>query len=172
MKMIEFKKGNIFDSKMEYITIPVNCGGVAGAGLAEQCKKLYPKAMGMYKALCQTKVLTPGRPYSVSFEGEYRKFLFFPTKDFWYNDSKIEYIKMGLEYYVSSKENLPSDVILIDSIAFPALGCGFGMLKWEDVKPIMIEHLSKLDIPVEIYEPCPEREQNDRKYLKKIATEG
>jgi O-acetyl-ADP-ribose deacetylase (regulator of RNase III) len=48
----------------------------------------------------------------------------------------------------------------IESIAFPALGCGNGGLNWNDVKPVMIEFLEDLDIKIEIYEPVNQTETN------------
>jgi len=163
--MIKFVTGDIFESKMDYITIPVNCGGVAGAGLAEQFKKRYPDICKHYVMLCKEKILTPGTCFELwGFE---RKILLFPTKDFWYNDSKLEYIEKGLDDIPRILEMHPNQ-----SYAFPALGCGFGLLKCDIVKPLMIEKLKDLDCEIEIYEAQPERESNDRKYLSKIATEG
>ncbi len=37
------------------------------------------------------------------------------------------------------------------SLAIPKIATGVGSLDWEDVKPIVYKHLSKLDIPVFIY---------------------
>lgn len=165
--MIEFKKGNIFDTNMKCITIPVNCGGVAGAGLSEQMKKLYPDVSKVYIDVCKNKSLSLGYPL-LNISNEYKQFLFFPTKEFWWEDSRIEWIESGLEKLVRNIKM----TTYIESIALPALGCGFGLLKWEDVKPLMIKYLEPLDIPIEIYEPCPEREQNDRKYLNKVSRNG
>ena len=41
----------------------------------------------------------------------------------------------------------------ITSIAFPALGCGNGGLKWGDVGPEMYRKLKDLPIEIEIYAP-------------------
>jgi O-acetyl-ADP-ribose deacetylase (regulator of RNase III) len=38
-------------------------------------------------------------------------------------------------------------------LAIPALGCGNGGLNWNEIRPLMCEDLSKLNIPVEIYTP-------------------
>jgi O-acetyl-ADP-ribose deacetylase (regulator of RNase III) len=45
----------------------------------------------------------------------------------------------------------------IKSLALPALGCGLGNLKWQDVGPLMCRMLSDLDIPVKIYLPAEKR---------------
>ncbi len=166
--MLNFVTGDIFESKMDYITIPVNCGGVAGAGLAEQFKKRYPNLCKEYVGLCKEKRLKPGTGFLLP--NEERNVYLFPTKDFWYNDSKIEFIEAGLNNFVWEMIANGS----VKSIAFPALGCGFGLLNWDIVKPIMVKHLDRLKniMEIEIYESQPDREANDRKFLKKIATAG
>ena len=42
---------------------------------------------------------------------------------------------------------------IIDTVAFPKLGCNNGGLDWEtQVKPLMIKYLEPLNITIEIYE--------------------
>ena len=41
----------------------------------------------------------------------------------------------------------------ITSLAVPPLGCGEGGLEWRVVGPTLYRHLSRLDIPVELYAP-------------------
>ncbi len=37
------------------------------------------------------------------------------------------------------------------SLALPRLATGVGGLQWDDVKPLMLQHLGNLDIPVHVY---------------------
>jgi O-acetyl-ADP-ribose deacetylase (regulator of RNase III) len=39
----------------------------------------------------------------------------------------------------------------LKSIALPRLATGVGGLKWEDVKPLIQQHLGTLEIPVIVY---------------------
>lgn len=39
----------------------------------------------------------------------------------------------------------------LTSIALPRLATGIGALKWEDVKPLIVQHLGDLKIPVLVY---------------------
>ena len=39
--MIKYTAGNILDAKEEALVVPVNCEGIAGAGLAKQVKEKY-----------------------------------------------------------------------------------------------------------------------------------
>jgi O-acetyl-ADP-ribose deacetylase (regulator of RNase III) len=175
--MITFKTGNIFDSEKDYIVIPVNCGGVAGAGLAEQFRIKYPEAAASYFNMCKEKILKIGTIGTIDtydtnnltvsnghISCNAKKFMLFPTKDFWYNDSKIETVEASLNEASEVIKAIP-----IKSIAFPAVGCGFGLLKWDIVKPLMVEKLKDLDCDIEIYEAQPERELADKKYLRKTS---
>jgi O-acetyl-ADP-ribose deacetylase (regulator of RNase III) len=169
--MITFTTGDIFESDKQYIVIPVNCGGVAGAGLAEQFRIKHPIEATSYFRMCKDKTLkigTVGTVETIDCKNVISDgFMFFPTKDFWYNDSKIETIEISLNQASLHIKNKP-----IKSIAFPAVGCGFGLLKWDIVKPLMIDKLKDLDCDIDIYEAQPERELADKKYLRKTSRKG
>ena len=70
--------------------------------------------------------------------------LLFPTKQHWRNPLKIEYIECGLKKLVENWDKLGAD-----SIAFPRLGCGNGVLDWNDVRPLMEQYLK--NVPLQIY---------------------
>lgn len=166
--MITFKTGDIFESDKHYIVIPVNCGGVAGAGLAEQFRIKYPVAAKYYFELCKSAGLRIGEPKGIeSGLNDQKSFMLFPTKDVWYHDSKLEWVESSLdgarEYIINRG---------VKSIAFPAVGCGFGLLNWEDVRPLMIEKLKDLDCDIDIYVAQPERELADKRYLRKTCRVG
>ena len=152
--MIEFKTGDIFESDMETLVNPVNCVGVMGGGLAAPFKKRYPESFKGYMQWCKDKP-TPGSSFSFCREfetdpvsGKKHNVICLPTKLHWKDPSKIEYIESSLMLFCALQKSL-----YIRSIAFPALGCGLGGLTWDEVKSVMIKHLEKLQIPVEIYEP-------------------
>lgn len=149
MKLIKYKSGNIFDSSMQTIVNTVNCVGVMGAGIAKTAKKLYPQMYEDYVQRCKKKLVEPGKPYlwvNPTKKGHW--VLNFPTKDHWKNPSRIEWIEKGLSYFLKHYNKWG-----IQSIAFPALGCGNGGLWWIDVNLIMEQYLANVDIPVEIYKP-------------------
>jgi uncharacterized protein YwgA len=41
----------------------------------------------------------------------------------------------------------------VESLAVPPLGCGNGQLEWRVVGPVLLRHLRRLDVPVELYAP-------------------
>ncbi len=70
----------------------------------------------------------------------------FPTKKHWKNNSRLEWVEAGLKYFVKNYKKWN-----ITSIAFPQLGTSHGKLDWNNVKPLMENHLNSLDINVEIF---------------------
>jgi len=156
--MIEFKTGNIFDSKCTTLVNTVNCVGVMGKGLALQFKEKYPHIMTPYKIACNKgKLKNGGDLWMFSMKDyipfdfiitNYPRILCFATKENWRNSSKLEWIERGLQNFIEKNKEWN-----IKTIAFPKLGCTNGGLKWKDVKPLMIKYLENLeDIYIEIYE--------------------
>ena len=90
----------MFFSRLQTLTISVNCVGVMGKGLASRSKYQFPDVYVLYQDLCKQKKLQMGKPYlhkrekSLDYEladdplsltngnGE-TWFLLFPTKDNW-----------------------------------------------------------------------------------------
>lgn len=143
-KMIEFRKGNIFDFEGQTIVNPINCVGVMGAGLALQFRQKYPGMFEQYKIFCNNNLLSPGTLWIWKDE---KWVLNFPTKVHWKDPSKYEYIEKGLIHFVETyKEHS------ITSIAFPLLGTGLGHLVKDDVKLLMTKYLNQCDIPIIVYE--------------------
>ena len=163
---ITFKKGNLFESKMQTLTNTVNTVGIMGVGIAKQFKARFPKMFEDYKKRCQRNLVVTGVPFvwksAAANEGWV---LNFPTKQHWRANSRMEWIEQGLDYLVQRYQNWG-----IQSLAIPALGCSLGGLRWQEVKPVMEHYLSRLAIPIEIYEPLPEenaRNKRNRPKLKK-----
>jgi O-acetyl-ADP-ribose deacetylase (regulator of RNase III) len=157
--------GDLFFSRHQTITISVNCVGVMGKGIASRAKYQFPDVYVRYQDDCRSKKIRLGKPSlykrEVSYDTELADepltlknanhetwFLLFATKDHWRNDSDINGIEEGLKWILKKykKEG-------IESLALPALGCGLGNLKWENVGPLMCKYLSQLDIPACIHLP-------------------
>ena len=56
-------KGDMFFSRLQTLTISVNCLGVMGKGLASRAKYQFPHVYVYYQDLCKQKKLHLGRPY-------------------------------------------------------------------------------------------------------------
>jgi hypothetical protein len=161
--------GDMFFSRMQTLTISVNCVGVMGKGLASRAKWQFPDVYVKYQSVCRNRILQMGKPYLYKREGslDYQLaedpatlkngngetwFLLFPTKQHWRENADIGGIEKGLQWIVNKykKEG-------IKSLALPALGCGLGNLDWRQVGPLMCRYLSKLDIPVRIFLPAEKK---------------
>lgn len=169
-------RGDMFFSKMQTLTVSVNCVGVMGKGLASTAKDRFPDVYVRYEKVCRNKSLQIGKPYLYKRESSVIEqlaeptllpsenlndnsqtwFLLFPTKNHWKNNSTLIDIENGLQWLC---ENYKSEGI--KSLAMPALGCGLGGLEWRDVGPLMCKYLTSIDIPVAIYLPSEGKLSDD-----------
>lgn len=144
MALLQYEKGDIFNSQAQVIVNTVNCKGIMGKGLALAFKQRYPAMFHVYQQECKTGKLRIGRP--TLYKNSTPWILNFPTKDHWRPPSKMEYIEKGLAYFVAHYKEAG-----ITSIAFPKLGAQNGKLSWDDVGQVMAAYLGPLDIDVYIY---------------------
>lgn len=144
--MIEFKTGNILDSSAQCLVNTVNCEGFMGKGIAYQFKEKFPENNKQYIQACKQGDFSIGK---ILFFKENEKIIAnFPTKNKWREKSQYSYIEDGLNTLVDEIK-----LNNITSIAIPPLGCGNGGLDWNQVKQMIIEKMSKLDISITIFEP-------------------
>ena len=146
---ILFKTGDVLASECQALVNTVNCFGVMGKGVALTFKNKFPEMYIEYRKDCESRKVKLGelKFYPVVCDGSVKIVVNFPTKYHWKNNSRLEDIDAGLKFFVNNYKSLG-----ITSVAFPKLGCTNGGLDWRIVKPLMISHLSAIDIPVEIYE--------------------
>lgn len=139
--------GDIFESEAQTLVNTVNCVGVMGKGIALEFKKRFPAMFEDYAARCDRGEVRLGKPYLYK-----RLFppwiLNFPTKDHWRSLTRIQDILDGLDYLEGHYKEWG-----ITSIAVPPLGSGHGQLEWRIVGPVLYQHLSQLNIDVELYAP-------------------
>jgi O-acetyl-ADP-ribose deacetylase (regulator of RNase III) len=173
-------EGDMFFSKLQTLTISVNCLGVMGKGLASRAKYQFPHVYVAYQDLCKQKKISLGKPYlykqELSLDTQLADepltmkngvtqtwFLLFATKGDWKKRADIKAIENGVIWICDNykKEG-------ITSLALPALGCGLGWLDWSQVGPILCSNLVNIDIPVWIYLPAEKKIPDDlliRKFL-------
>lgn len=143
--MLIYRRTSLLESTAQTLVNTVNCVGVMGKGIAKDFKEREPQMFAAYKRICDKKLLTPGKLWL--WKGTNSWVLNFPTKIHWRNPSKIEWIEAGLRKFVANYEALG-----INEISFPRLGCGNGGLDWEDVRPLMEQHLRSLPIKIFIHD--------------------
>ena len=167
-RRLSVAQGDMFFSKMQTLTISVNCVGVMGKGLASTAKYRFPDVYVKYEDMCKRKALKLGQPYIHKRESSVLSdlgdevfmladvedasqtwFMLFPTKGHWKENSRLEDIENGLRWFCDNYQSQG-----IKSVAFPALGCGNGNLSWHEVGPVMCKYLAPLDLRVVIYLPA------------------
>jgi O-acetyl-ADP-ribose deacetylase (regulator of RNase III) len=124
----------------------VNTFGIMGKGVALAFKKRYPAMYLDYVRRCDRHEVKLGEPYP--YETDDHLIINFPTKQHWRSVSRLSDIIAGLEYL-----ELYYKEWNVRSLAVPPLGCGNGQLEWRIVGPVLLRHLRRLDIPVELYAP-------------------
>lgn len=135
--MITYVKGNMFECDADCLINTVNCEGFMGKGIAYQFKVRFPENNRSYIKACKSGELTVGKVHYYVEDGI--TIVNFPTKNKWREKSRIEYIEMGMDYFV---ELLPE--LSVKKIAIPPLGCGNGGLLWEDVKKIIEDKIADI----------------------------
>ena len=152
--MIHFTHGDIFAQPAEAIVNPVNCVGVAGAGLALQFKRRHPDAFLAYRRACAERRLRPGRMFMFDTGRDRPRWIVhFPTKRHWRDRSAIGDIEAGLRGLAATLAGHG-----IRSIAIPPIGCGLGGLDWRAVRPLVTACLADMPGTVIVLEPAPEAE--------------
>ena len=150
--MVRKIKGNLFDANAEALVNTVNTVGVMGRGIALQFKKaMSAEYLSAYERACKSGDLQVGRVQVYDAGGLYgaRYIINFPTKKHWKGNSKIEWIRDGLNSLVKTVADLR-----IRSIALPPLGCGLGGLDWNRVYPAIVDAFEALpEVDVMAYEP-------------------
>lgn len=141
---IQYYQGDIIETGADVLSVPVNCVGVAGAGLAKYIKGLFPFEMGIYSQQARLGNIKPGKVLFVECI-ENNKYVFnppkylvmFPTKRHYSRPSDYELIERGIQNL-----KFHARYYKIKTIALPKLGCGLGKLDWNEVKFILEFELS------------------------------
>lgn len=131
--MVEFVIGtDIFKHEGDLYLITVNCIGVMGAGLAKSFKEAHPDLFQQYRHDCKMKMITIGNPVIYKADNG-KRYMMFPTKDRWQDDSQPGYISAGLQWMVDSVGE-GEDIDPSWKIVIPPLGCANGGLNFNDVR--------------------------------------
>jgi O-acetyl-ADP-ribose deacetylase (regulator of RNase III) len=128
------------ETTVDVLVNPVNCVGVSGKGLAMEFKKRFPAAQLDYERACVDGRLTLGQVLLTPAPAPVRFIAFLPTKTHWRVASELAHVDGGLASLVREVRRRR-----IRSLAIPALGCGYGGLRWRDVKPVLVRHLAPLE---------------------------
>jgi len=146
MSNVRILEGDLLKSNMHALVNTVNTVGIMGKGVALAFKKRYPDMFRDYVKRCDRGEVRLGEPYI--YRDSDHLIVNFPTKQHWRSVSRLSDIEAGLDYLERHYKEWQ-----IKSLAVPPLGCGNGQLEWRVVGPVLLRHLKRLDIPVELYAP-------------------
>jgi O-acetyl-ADP-ribose deacetylase (regulator of RNase III) len=153
--MIEFTKGDMFETEADIRVNTVNCVGAMGAGVALAFKRRYPEMFKVYQEDCKSGKVRPGEMHIWrSLAGDW--IINFPTKRDWRDPSRYEDIESGL---IALRKYLSQQGAV--SVALPALGCGNGGLDWARVSVMIEEQLGVLDAHIKVFPPASSRGVED-----------
>lgn len=149
MSNVTIRSGDLFASKMQTLVNAVYTVGIMGGGIAAAFKHRFPEMFADYVRRCATGGVKMGQPYVFTGESSSDKWVLnFPTIGDDWAPTRIAGIRDGLDHLRRHYREWG-----ITSLAVPALGCGIAGMDWNEVRPVLLEGLSALDIPVELYEP-------------------
>jgi O-acetyl-ADP-ribose deacetylase (regulator of RNase III) len=134
---------SMFDVGADILINATNCDGIMGAGIALEFNRRFPKMFIDYVKVCE-RGCVPGVLHT--FIENDTIIINFPTKYKVVNPSELIYVVRGLASLVNTlvglRPFLRNDKGKRFQVAIPALGCGLGGLKWENIKPL-IENVTR-----------------------------
>lgn len=137
MTLIRECGGDLLSVPVEAIVNPANCVGAMGAGVALQIRRAFPGVGFHFTKACRDGRVRPGVViHSETGTTTPRLVLHLPTKRHWSDRSRIEDVAEGLKTL-----RYALLVHRVKSVAVPALGCGLGGLRWDQVRPLVMEAL-------------------------------
>lgn len=153
-------EGNLLQASADALINTVNTEGVMGKGIALQFKEAFDLNYRLYRQACKEQRVRVGEMFvTETHELVGPRFIInFPTKRHWKEKSRLEYIIDGLEDLkrVITKCG-------ITSVAMPPLGCGNGGLDWQQVRPLIVQTMADVAVPVQLYEPSATISKRERK---------
>lgn len=144
------QQDDLFASNADALVNPVNCHGRSGKGLAKEFVRRFPWYQGLYKQLCTQGKMEVGITVLHQYNWDDPLIIDFPTKDWHYNPSKLQWVRDGLHHLVNVL--LPRHPKVM-TVALPALGCGCGELEWSKVQNLISEACQESPVTFYVYPP-------------------
>lgn len=151
----------VFADVTDAMVNPCNLVGVSGAGIALEFRRRAPDHVEIYREACRTKELRMGTIKIIDSNDLPYQIWCVPTKDHFANPSSLTDIARSLE---ALRETLQTDRYKHTALGIPMLGTGCGKADYENVLPLMLDHLGDLDATI-FLSLAPQRTEMRPKYL-------
>lgn len=140
-----YVNGDLLDSGCIGLVNPVNCVGVAGAGLAKQFKDRWPQQVAEYTDFCRAGKMRPGVIHEALLPSG-QSILSVPTKRHFRDQSRLADIRLGVRELAEWLRREST------TIAIPPLGCGLGGLSKPEVMELIEQELSGIQAGIWLYD--------------------
>lgn len=161
--MVKYVKGNLLDSKCDYICHQVNCQGRMGSGIAKQIRerfpKVYEKYMKRYQDWCYDRTNPLLGTIDVVYVRDHNMLVInmYSQDKYGYDGKRYTSYDAFSDALHAIKREVPEGY----TIGFPKyIGCGLGGGNWTIVSTMIEEILGK-HYDVYIYEYNEENNQED-----------
>ena len=150
--MLKKVSGDILLSKAQVVAHGVAPGDHFDQGLALSLRKDHPAMVKDFRHFCQVNHPKPGEIWTWAGTGGLRIVNLLtqdpaPSKKGHPGKAKTQYVSAALK---KLRDLIESEKF--ESVALPRLATGVGGLAWDDVLPLMEQHLGDLPQPIYVYE--------------------
>lgn len=149
--MVKEVKGDILLTDAQAIAHGVAPHDHFSSGLALSLRKTYPAMVRDFGHYCRLYNPKPGKVWMWGTVEKFRIYNLLTQEPAKFHKGRpraatLQNVNHCLKNLVTflKREN-------IESLAMPKLATGYGRLDWDDVLPLIINHLEGLDIPVYVY---------------------
>jgi len=143
MKVTEIQGDLFADLKVgDAVAHGANCRGIMGAGVAKAIKAKFPQNFNYYNQFCNRDMFKPGD--IIPFQENGFVIYNLGTQYELGADAKVENVRVSVRSMVSHAATY-TDLKQIKTVR---LGCGIGGLDWDEVKPVLEEIPSELELIV------------------------
>ena len=166
--MIREIEGDILHTRAQVIAHGIAPHDHFDTGLALALRERWPSMVRDYRHAIHDKPLEPGQIWAwsgVDADGSTRGIVNLLTQDMRHSGPNAKPGKATLENVGRALKALARYVRdeKVRSVALPRLATGVGGLAWNDVKPLVQQHLGDLGVPVLVYEVYRAGVQADEK---------
>ena len=142
--MVHYIKGNLLDSKENYICHQVNCQGRMGSGVAKQVREKWPAVYDVYRAEAHPSRL--GEICSVNIIGNIpiqTVINMYGQETYGYDGRRFTSYDAFWSCLGKIRERVPHG----STIAFPDhIGCGLGGANWEVIRTMIEQALGDYEV--------------------------